>query len=84
MADKISLGNALDLVMLDPADVSRLLQNLAVANSASEQMSIALHEAAAKVVEPQPDPPVSRSTSEHSMSEGSTRTTSGTHQQPKD
>lgn len=70
MADKISLGSAFDSVMLDPADISKLLQSLAVANSESADMSVALHEAAAKLTTPAPEPPPTRSSG---TSSGSTK-----------
>lgn len=82
MADKVSLGSAFDSVMLDPADISKLLQSLAVANSESAEMSTALHEAAAKLTGPPPEPPVTRSTNE-GHSEPAKETHSGsTHKQP--
>jgi ribosomal protein L12E/L44/L45/RPP1/RPP2 len=81
MADKISLGSAFDQVMLDPADISKLLQSLAVANSESADMSTALHEAAAKVVAA-PEPPATRTASETSES-STTKGTHGTHEQSK-
>lgn len=57
MAEKMSLGSAFDLIMLDPADISRLLQNLAVANSESQDMSNTLHTVAAEITAP---PPITR------------------------
>jgi hypothetical protein len=57
MAEKMSLGSAFDLIMLDPADISKLLQSLAVANSESAEMSNTLHTVAAEITSP---PPVAR------------------------